>query len=267
MGARSAPESPSKGKGSTDPVKKTKEKCEKDEKCWTDDFSKDISVNPVGRYSEIYKADGTKHSYNFGSKQYKLIAPVKTGSEFTIEIKFKVEKQADVTDDDVKKAKKKLEKGVKTHWDNKFTLEAKDPECGTKSFKIRYKIIWVDSGGDYTIKVHKTYPREGVTGNVMDVSKTTSDWVYAHEVAHCFGLPDEYSYTTDTETVKYYKPDGTLSSAISAPPLKPATDASATIMSTHSNTTVLKRHQWFVAIEAKELLTAKLGREIKCDIK
>ena len=266
MGARKEPESPSKGKDSKDPVKKTKTDCKDDKKCWVDDYEKEISTASYGRYSQPYKKDGTAHAYT-DKVQYKLYAPVKTGTEVTIEIKFKVEKQTDVTDDDVTKAKEKLEKGVKTYWDNKFTLEADDPECGKKSFKIRYKITWVDSGQHYTIKVHKTYAREGVTGNVMNVSKTTDDWTYAHEVAHCFGLPDEYSYTTDDETVKYYKPDGTLDAAVSAPTFKKSDAADATIMSSVNNTKVLKRHQWYVAIETQELLTAKLGRKIKCDIK
>jgi type VI secretion system secreted protein VgrG len=101
----------------------------------------------------------------------------------------------------------------------------------------------------------------------MNVSKDTDDWTYAHEVAHCFGLPDEYSYTTDNETVKYFKPDGTEDAAVSAPTFKDKGAADATIMSSVNNTKVLKRHQWYVAIETQELLTAKLGRKIKCDIK
>lgn len=266
MGARTTPESPSKEKDAADPVNKTKTDCKDEKKCWVDDYDKEISTPSYGRYSQPYKKDGTKHAYT-DKVQYKLYAPVKTGTEITIEIKFKVEKQADVTDADVTSAKTKLENGVNTYWDNKFTLEADDPECGKKSFKVEYKAIWVDSGHDYTMKVHDTYAREGLTGKVLDVSKTTGDWTYAHEFAHTVGTPDEYSYTTDTETVKYVKPDGTEDSGVSAPPFKDKSAADATIMSSHSNTTVLKRHGWNIAIETQELLTAKLGRKIKCDIK
>jgi type VI secretion system secreted protein VgrG len=60
--------------------------------------------------------------------------------------------------------------------------------------------------------------REGLSGSVMNVSKTTSAWTYAHEFAHTVGLPDEYLYSADTEKVKYIKPDGTLDGAVSAPP-------------------------------------------------
>jgi len=147
-------------------------------------------------------------------------------------------------------------------------MEVNDTMCGKKSFKVRFKVVWVASGQHYTAKIHKTYAREGVTGDVMNVSKTTTDWTYAHEVGHCFGLPDEYSYTTDTETVKYFKPDGTLDAAISAPPGGKAKNAAgATIMSAVDNTTRLERHCWFAAIETQELLTAKLGRKITCSIK
>jgi type VI secretion system secreted protein VgrG len=266
MGARSTPASPSTGSDAKDPVKKTNEECDKEKKCWVDDYEKEISTASYGRYSQPYKADGSAHSYT-DKVQYKLYAPVKTGTEITVEIRFKVEKDADVTDEQVTSSKSKLETGVSTYWDNKFTLETDDPECGKKSFKIRYKIVWVDSGQHYTLKVHKTYPRAGVLGNVLDVSKDKTDWVYAHEVAHCFGLPDEYSYTADDETVKYYKPDGTLDSAVSAPTFKAKDAPDATIMSSSGNTTVLKRHQWYVAIETRDLLTSKLGRKIKCDIK
>jgi type VI secretion system secreted protein VgrG len=259
------PTPPNAGNDATDPCDKTKEECEK--KCWTDDYTKEISTASYGRYSQPYKKDGTPHAYT-DLVEYKIYAPVKTGTEITVEVRFKVEPQADVAAADVTSAKTKLENGVNTHWNNKFTLEVDDPECGKKSFKIKYVALWVNSGQHYTMKVHKTFAREGVSGNVMNVSKTTSDWTYAHEFAHCVGLPDEYSYTTDTETVKYYKPDGTLGPAISAPPDgKSKNAADATIMSAVDNTITKNHHAWNIAIEVQALLRSKLGRNIKCDIK
>jgi len=236
-------------------------------KCWIEDYEKEISTASYGRYSQPFKANGTPHAYT-DKVQYKIYVPAKTGGAITVEIKFKVEAQGGTSTVDVTAAKTKLENGVSTHWSGKYTLEADDPECGKKSFRIDYKVAWVSSGQHYTVKVHATYPREGVTGSVMNVEKATSAWTYAHEVAHCFGLPDEYSYTADIETVKYFKPDGTLDAAISAPPGgKAKTAADATIMSAVDNTKTLPRHAWYVAIEAQALLTAKLGRTIKCNIK
>jgi hypothetical protein len=266
MGARTTPNSPSSDPNCNDPVNKTKNSCKDDKKCWVDDYDKKISINSHGRYFKKYKADGTEYNYTF-NKNYKIVAPVKTGDTITVEVRFKSEVDAGVSEDKATEAKTKLENGVNTHWNNKFTLEADDPECGKKSFKVVYKIVFVDSSQDYTIKIHDTYAREGLTGNTMDVSKTTDDWTYAHEFAHCVGLPDEYSYSTEDETVKYIKSDGTLDTAVSAPTFKAKDAADATIMSSVDNTTVLKRHGWNIAIETQELLTAKLGRSIKCTIK
>ena len=255
---------PASGGGGT-PAACTTAECKK---CWTDDYEQDVSGNAFGRYFKKIKKDGTEYGSMPPQYAEKIYAPVKTGDKITVEVRFKAEALTGVAAADVTSAKTKLENGVKTHWTGKFTLEVDDPECGKKSFKIEYKVVWVDSGEHYTIKIHDTYPREGVTGRVMDVSKATSDWVYAHEFGHCVGLPDEYSYTPDTETVKYIKPDGGLDAAVSAPYNgKPKTDADATIMAAFDNTTTLKRHGWNVAIEVQELLSAKLGRKIKCDIK
>jgi type VI secretion system secreted protein VgrG len=238
-----------------------------DKKCWPDDYDKEISVNTYGRYFKKYKADGTTEIPLPDSVPFKIYAPVKSGTDITVEVRFKVEKDSGVSDADVTSAKTKLETGVSTNWNNKFKLVANDPECPSKTFKIAFKPVWVDSGQHYTIKVHNTYPREGVTGVVMDVSKTTDAWTYAHEFGHCFGLPDEYSYSpTETQQVKYIKPDGTLDAAVSAPPSKSKTAADATIMSSVNCLTTLPRHAWDIAIEVQDLLTQKIGRTIKCSI-
>jgi type VI secretion system secreted protein VgrG len=271
MGARSTPSSPSSDAGCTDPVDKTKTGCADDKKCWVDDYDKEISItSSYGRYCHKYKPDGTEYAtadlpvLKFRGKIY---APVKTGNKITVEVRFKTQKAGAATDADVTTAKTKLENGVNTHWNNKFTLEADDPDCGKKSFKIEYKIVWVTSGENYILSVHDAYPREGEGNGTVNVSRTTTEWIFAHEFGHCVGLPDEYSSKGGAETVKYIKPDGTLDGAVTAPPYKPKTDADATIMSSLDNTTTLKHHAWNIAIETQELLTAKLGRTIKCTIK
>jgi hypothetical protein len=236
--------------------------------CWTDDYDKEIDRPSYRNYFRKYQADGTEYTSMPPKFAGKIYVPLKTGGNITVEVRFKQQALHGVSADDVTAARTKLETGIQDNWNGQFTMEITDPACGNKSFPIEYKVVWVDSGQNYTIKIHKTYDREGVTGTVMDVSKATSDWTYAHEFGHCVGLPDEYSYVRgSTETVKYVKPDGTLDDPVSAPFDGKATDAAdATIMAAVDNTTVLPRHGWDVAIEVQKLLTAKLGRPIKCSI-
>ena len=116
--------------------------------------------------------------------------------------------------------------------------------------------------------VYKKQDREEVDETIIRVSLGTKEWTHAHEFGHCIGLPDEYSYTEDVdETVKYIKPSGKLDEAVFAPYNgKSLKAADATIMAAQDCTVVKARHAWNIAIEAQELLTAKIGRKITCDI-
>lgn len=236
--------------------------------CWQKDYEKELVVNSCGRYFEKYDMNSTRYNYAF-SKKFKIYIPLCTGSEATVEIRFKINADSGVTAADVSSAKTKLENGINTYWNGKLTLQVNDPSCGIKTLPIKFKVEWVTAAEHYTMNIHQTYPREGVTGLRVDVSSTTTDWTYAHEFGHCFGLPDEYGYTAGaTETVKYYKPDRTLDAAITAPYNgKSSTANDATIMAAVRNTTVLKRHGWFFAIEARDLINESgIGRVIICDI-
>lgn len=260
MGLRCSPDSPSSGDGRDDPGR-TETVC-----CWCADYQTEVSVESHGRYMWHYKADGTRHNYSF-PKTFKIEVPAATGTEITVRLRVKVEPQSGVAAADVATCKSNLLSGVSSHWDNVFTIAARDPaaECAEKSFRVRFVVEWVSSGQHYTMKVHQTYAREGLTGFELNVSRTTSAWTYAHEVAHCFGVPDEYSYTADVETVRHIKPDGTEDAAVSCPPNgKPTNAPDATIMAAVNNTVVLVRHGWTVAIEAQTLLRANLGRQIEC---
>lgn len=234
--------------------------------CWPADYDKEISIHPAGRYYKRYKADGTTEIPFNVSTWYKIYVPMKTGTDLTVEVRFLLQPDTGVTAAEAATAKANLDSGVPARWNGKFKLIVTDPLCPSKTFNIVFKPVWVTSGQHYTVKVHATYPREGVTGPVMDVSKATLAWTFGHEFGHCYGLPDEYSYSTNNEQVKYYKPDGTLDAAINAPPIKPATAPGATVMASFGNTTTLPRHAWNIAIEAQDLLKQKLGRNITCAI-
>ena len=232
--------------------------------CWNKDYEKEISVNSRGRYFERYKPDSSSYTSVY-SKKFKIYIPLKTGIQASVEIRIKAEAQSGVSAADVTAAKSNMQSSL-SHWNGKFNLQITHPDtanCPVKSLPIKFKVVWVTSNEHYTMKVHSTYPREGVSGSVINVSKTTIVWTYAHEFGHCFGLPDEYSYSTGTDTVKYYQPDGTLDTAINAPPSKPSSDTSSSIMSTHSNTKIAQRHGWFFAIEAKDLIDIS---GVKCAI-
>lgn len=235
-------------------------------KCWLEDHEKEISTAAYGRYGHPFQKNGAPHPY-VDRVQYKIYVPLRTGDAVAVEVRFKVDAKPGMSATDIAAVKTKLEAAVNRYWNGKASVTIKDPACGQKILKIVYRVVWVTSGEHYTVRAHTAYPREGVSGNFMDVSRTTDIWTYAHEFAHTVGLPDEYSYTPYIETVKYFRPDGTMDAAISAPPDgKASTDSDATIMSAVGSPTVLDRHFWNIAIEVRDLLKAKLGRTITCDI-
>jgi hypothetical protein len=257
------PAAPPSGKGANDPTKRTKTQCKK---CWREDYEKEISIDSYGRYFKKYLPLGIPHAYSF-HKEYKIFVHLKALNTVIVKVRFKMNPQAGVSDADAKAAKITMTKGVKAHWNGKFNLVVDDPVCGKKTLKISYRVAWVTSGQHYSVNLLNTLPTEFVRGKTLFVSNSTDDWTYAHEFGHCVGLPDEYSYTIFTETVKYIKPDGSLDTGIIAiPKTDGGKTVGATIMSTGGITTVLKRHAWNIAIEVQELLRAKLGREVKCTI-
>ena len=73
-------------------------------------------------------------------------APVKTGAEITVELRFKARSDTGVGAAQITTAKANLEKGVNTYWNNRYTIEANDSMCGKKSFKVKFKIVWADLG-------------------------------------------------------------------------------------------------------------------------
>jgi len=268
MGVNGSIQSPSEVERCEDPAVSATLPCSS---CWNKDYTKEVKVNPVKRYADQLNAEGESYGNNFGTRQYKLGVYFKTLKKVILEVRFKIEPDEDVDKIAIGKAKELISKGIRENWDNKLSLKIIDPKCGVKVFPIEFKIVFVTSREHYVFRVHDQYNREGVTGNFLDVSKDTGAWVYAHEFGHCFGLPDEYGYKPGLEhkdQVVYYKPDGTLDAPFSVPynggdPAEP----SSTIMAAYGNTTILKRHGWLIAIEARDMLNESgLGREIKCDI-
>ena len=271
MGSSKPPQPPSTGVCATDPVKKTTAECTS--KCWVNDHYKRLSEDTYGRYFRKYHQNKKEYwsSQLQGKIQARLWVPLKSGTNIRVEVRFKPETKGNVSAAELTAAKNKLINGVDTYWNNWYTIEVDDPLCGKKSFKVLYKVIWVDSGEDYKLRVHEKELRENVDvawwWSEMNVWKGTNEWTYAHEFGHCLGLPDEYSYTTETESVRYIKPDGSLDVSLSAPyNAKPAGAPDASMMSTANHASMPVRLCWNIAIEVQHLLREKLGRKVKCTV-
>ena len=279
-----------KSTSSTSPVdnKQRKEVLIKRPACWIDDYEKEIDVSSVPRYNNTFGANGAPHNY-FDTVRYKIYVPVKSNTSIIAELRVKAITVLDAADQALEERERgtqqaatrvkqraaaiKYVKGIATagleaHWNNKFQMEIRDPECGTRILPIVYRIVYVESNEHYLMQIHKRYDREGVTGTVIDVSPSTNGQVHAHEFGHCYGIPDEYSYVEgDDETVKYMKPDGTWDAPVSAlSDDEEPEERLANIMNSVGSTIVYHRHAWQIAIEVQELLRAEIGRKIKCDI-
>ncbi len=234
--------------------------------CWVEDHSTHISVNPDGRYFEGYMPDGTLYEYDLWAS-FRIDVPLRSGGDVVVTSKVRVEPQGIVSAGDITTAKLRLLEGIDEVLNNRFTLSVTDPLCGTRTFKIRYDVEYVSGAEDYTMLLHDDFPREEVVGSEMYVSVETDKSIYAHEFGHWLGLPDEYVDDGKLdETVKFFRPDGTLDpQAVIVTSRRAQSDPENTFM--FDKPTVTKpRHAWNIALEVRELLASKLGRDISCDI-
>ncbi|KAB8060132.1 type VI secretion system Vgr family protein [Janthinobacterium violaceinigrum] len=288
--ARPEPKFKDRATSSTSPVdnKQRKEVLIKRPACWIADYEKEISVSSVPRYNNTFGASGAPHNY-FDNVRYKIYVPVKSNTGIIAELRVKVITVLEPADQALEDREKgtpqaatrakqraaviKYVKGIATtglesHWNNKFQMKISDPECGTRTLPIIYRVVYVESNEHYVMQIHKRYDRESVTGTIIDVSASTDGQTHAHEFGHCYGLPDEYSYVEgDDETVKYKKPDGTWDAPV--PSLSDDEEpepAAANIMNSAGSIVIRDRHAWQIAIEVQDLLRTKIGRQIKCDI-
>jgi type VI secretion system secreted protein VgrG len=80
---------------------------------------------------------------------------------------------------------------------------------------VVFEPVQVSSGEHYKVLLYekitfKPY-REHVFGYEVRVQITTNAWVFSHEHAHCFGVPDEYPYSEPedvaVERLVYIRPE------------------------------------------------------------
>ncbi len=239
--------------------------------CWADDHSIRVSANAHGRYYQVYGPGDAARNFRF-ERRFTIAIPLRSSGDVEVTVRLKIAPQestqpATVTEAEVAALKARMEAGIEQYWNEKFGLVVTDPSCGELTFPIRYKVAWVSSGQDYTMNIAAASMRENVASLEMNVWKDTNDWTLAHEYAHCVGIADEYAYADEDWTLRYYASDGTLDEAvIQLPAIKPASDPTATIMSTSGAATTESRHAWPIALEAQASLTRAIGRAITCAI-
>lgn len=236
--------------------------------CWVKDHSTQVSQSPDGRYFEGYAPDGARYEYELHAS-FRVDVPLKSGGDIVVTSRFRVTTKGRVSAAQVAEAKQRLRDGIKRHWNNQFTITVADPQCGTRTFPVRYDIDFVDSGQDYSVLLHDVYEREMVSDSVLYASVDTTPWTYAHEYGHCLGLPDEYddAAVANDAIVKFFLPSGTLDTEeVHAPEFREDSDPLATIMSSVDCSVTRPRHCYNIGREVQELLTREIAREITCTV-
>lgn len=236
--------------------------------CWVKDHVTHVSQSPDGRYFEAYAPDGTQYEYALHAS-FRIDVPLRSGGDIVVTSRFRVSTHGRVSAAQVAQAKQRLRDGISRYWNNQFRITVADPQCGTRTFPVRYDIEFVDSGQDYSVLLHDVYEREMVSGSVIHASVDTSPWTYAHEYGHCLGLPDEYddAAVEADAIVKFFLPGGTLDTdVVHAPEFREDTDPLATIMSSVDCAVTRPRHCYNIGREVQELLAREIAREITCTV-
>lgn len=255
--------------------------------CWVADYEMEIRADAPSKYYSRTLLNGSVDPVE-NNARYRMILPCKSASApVVLEVRLfpkpvvnaendrihlsdltnpRVIERLNARKAAIEKIKRDCENGVDKHLNSKLRLQVRDPICGDRIFPIRVSIVWVDDEQDchFTYLIHGQQIRAMVADTVVHIWIGDDEHTHAHEIAHCLGLPDEYSYGEFVTNVQYFNPAGQLGEPIVA---MPENDASLheflSIM--NEGEAVKAFHGWPFAIEAQEILRRKIGGRITCD--
>ncbi len=258
--------------------------------CWLEDYEKEIEAAAGGGYYLRFDYLGRRNDFEDHVK-YKIYVPAKSHTPIVIEVRFFLtsllnaeqektifEKISKGTLDKTKyggpkgyinAVKEVCESAVKRLLNGKLSIKIMDGECKDRTFKIEFRVAWVESAAacHYKFNVHNTIQRESVRGDTVSIALATDRQTHAHEYLHCVGLPDEYSYhKTENELIRYYQPDGTLGPPITGVPDEgePVPETRSILNSDDEN--LEPRHGFHFAFEIQKIWKTKTGRDIVCEV-
>lgn len=158
---------------------------------------------------------------------------------------------------------------------NKFEdfipAETTTPSTGTPPASLRTKnlpLVRPSPPEDITVVAYDDILFPNFNGMLLHVDCRPSKRydvvdLYVHELGHCFGLPDEYRYRSETggSQLIYRKADGTTTKPMDTRFI------SGNRMVEADARRLREEHAWNVAIEVAELLTDNLRPNIACNVR
>lgn len=262
--------------------------------CWGRDFEKEIVANPYKKYFQPYSKLGRREDRQPATVRYKLLIQP---SRHRIVVQLNCDCPDIFVRDPAKTSyggrqlspqqlaifKSAIARAMAL-WNEKVVMYVVDPVCGPRVLKVVYEmnlaardsdsefhsVISINQRpkGDRSSYYRSHYNWYGAHQMSFDAAK---DWrtpsAIAHEYGHALGLADEYTDDVENYWVRYREPMGGLGPVVLVESIyaDPMNDNKGddTLMRDDSTSVVIEEHHaWNIAIEARDLFTEKLGRNV-----